>query len=299
MTLCRKFDHKNCWPKLPEPPLGTVLENPMVNELEQKLEVFNAWFKSSLPSPAKIAAAYSPGFRIGTVAIDDIESESTYLGVPTSIILDSESAFQSSSTGDLIKKLSAKYDTRDDFHELLLFLIHETFVSGTTSPYWPYLHLLPRLEEMENPILWSNATLQQRLGPSHLLSEVLLTEFYLFLSIKRIYGRWCVIETACFVASMPLRISTSSPVTSRRVSSPGTHTYGHQWCWTVVLSGGAARDTWCPCWTSSTALSWPIRRESTPPVSTPLVDTPKLKPVSEFLMLCFFMTTFSHMVSFI
>jgi len=194
MVICHKFDHPNCWPKIPEPPTtkaaATLLKNTMAkNELEQKLEVFNTWFKGSQPSPAKIAAAYIPGFRIGTVAVDTIESETTYLGVPTSIILDSESAFQSSSLGDLIKQLSAKYKTRDDFHELLLFLIHETFVSGARSPYWPYLHLLPRLEEMDNPILWSNATLLQRLSPSHLLPEVMRyrnSVFRRFNAVKKI-----------------------------------------------------------------------------------------------------------------
>lgn len=174
LQICRKFDHIGCWPSVEAAPANSTVA-PLqsgIPELEDKVHIFNQWFRASKPSHSKIEAAVIPGFRIGAVAVEDVAAESPYLGVPTAVIMDSEVAYRNSSVTGLIERLFKKFRVRDDFHELLLFLIHETFVLGQESKYWPYLQLLPKLHELNIPLIWPNSTLQARLAPSHLLPEV-------------------------------------------------------------------------------------------------------------------------------
>ena len=167
--LCERFSHSTCYLTLKK---ANEKSTGQKSELEQKIDAFNAWFLASKPSAASIVAAYIPGFRVGTIAVEDVKIGRPYLGVPQSIIMDSETAYKNSSVTNLISSLIKKYNARDDFHELLLFLVYETFVSGPSSPYWPYLFLLPKLSELDIPILWPNNSLSDRLGPSHILPEV-------------------------------------------------------------------------------------------------------------------------------
>ena len=74
----------------------------------------------------------------------------------------------------LLQNLHNKYNTRDDFHELLLFLIHEMFIIGESSVYWPYLNLLPQLHELDIPVLWTEEEINNRLKPSKFKQEALL-----------------------------------------------------------------------------------------------------------------------------
>ena len=175
MSLCERFGHKNCFPEISmeETTSKETIADKEITELKQKIEAFNSWFLASKPSAASIVASYFPGFRVGTVAVEDVRVGKPYLGVPATIILDSDTAYKNSSVSPLITQLVKKYNTRDDFHELLLFLVHETFISGPSSSYWPYLFLLPKLTELDIPVLWNNKTLTNRLGPSHLLKEVI------------------------------------------------------------------------------------------------------------------------------
>lgn len=55
-------------------------------------------------------------------------------GVPASDavigVMDSSSALLNSGVAELTRDLIDKYPRRDDFHELLLFLLYETFIMG-------------------------------------------------------------------------------------------------------------------------------------------------------------------------
>ena len=58
----------------------------------------------------------------------------TMTGVPASDavigVMDSSSALLNSGVAELTRDLIDKYPRRDDFHELLLFLLYETFIMG-------------------------------------------------------------------------------------------------------------------------------------------------------------------------
>ena len=143
--------------------------------LQKKLDRFNRWFQAAGPSVNKLEAALIPGFRIGTVATATIVKGEKYLGVPTSVIMDSSVAWDDlAGVASLLKSLSAKYNNaRDDFHELLFFLLHEYFVIAEKSRFWPYLSLLPTTEELDIPAMWSDEQVTARLGPSLLANGML------------------------------------------------------------------------------------------------------------------------------
>lgn len=170
MAIKYRLLHKQLLTKLAEKhnPEAIQASNESGRQLQQKLERFNAWFQAAGPSPNKLSAAYIPGLRVGTIATQPIANGEQYLGVPTSIIMDSETAWKSEGgVGGLLQALSAKYNNaRDDFHELAFSLLYHYFVAEEKSPYWPYLSLLPTRSEMDIPPLWSDEDIQTRLAPS-------------------------------------------------------------------------------------------------------------------------------------
>lgn len=134
---------------------------------------FNEWFQSEIKAPAvcKIEAKIIPGFRIGTVATEDISEEDIYLSVPKKMILDVN--YVNDGRADpvlrkLFSDLEAKFGRRDDFHELLFTLLYEGFVKGSESFFWPYLRTIPSLDDLDVPLVWSEDRIRKRVGPSHL-----------------------------------------------------------------------------------------------------------------------------------
>jgi histone-lysine N-methyltransferase SETD3 len=135
-------------------------------ELPFALEAFNAWFNAANPRVNKLKAVTMPRYRIGTVTTEAVSAEETYLSVPVSLILDSEKAFLYSGVSPLLQALSMKYKTRDDFHELLFFLLYETFVQKENSNFWPYLRVLPSVKDVQIPLVWEQDQILRLLSPS-------------------------------------------------------------------------------------------------------------------------------------
>jgi hypothetical protein len=146
-----------------------------VSELDAKLASFMKWFLAAGPATCKLRAAVIPGFRIGTIATSPICAKEEYLSVPTSIIMDARKASgPTSGVAALIRALAEKFPkSKDAFHELLFFLIHEYFVLGSRSFFWPYLSLLPVPAEMPIPVMWEqDDDVHSRLGPSVIAASV-------------------------------------------------------------------------------------------------------------------------------
>jgi len=68
--------------------------------------------------------------------------------------MDNEKAVKDPIFGALATELSTRYRGRDEFHELLLFLLYEKYIKRGNSTYWPYLNLLPSAAELDIPSLW-------------------------------------------------------------------------------------------------------------------------------------------------
>lgn len=142
--------------------------------INEKLGLFMNWFNAANPVVNKIVPAFIPGFRIGTRATTHISAGEIYLTVPVKLIMDATKAIENGSgVAPLLTQLSAKYGNRDNFHELLFFLLYEYFSGGKDSFFWPYLSLLPKPEDMDIPLLWnSDDEIDKKLGPSSLKSSV-------------------------------------------------------------------------------------------------------------------------------
>ncbi|KAJ1391202.1 hypothetical protein B484DRAFT_408784, partial [Ochromonadaceae sp. CCMP2298] len=145
-----------------------------------RVRLFNLWFAAQCPSPSLLEAKVIPRFRLGAVATSAFAAEEVYLGVPTGFaaslgVMDAAVALRNSSVSILLAQLGAAYPRRDDFHELLFFLVQEMFVVGKNGLFWPYLALLPTYAEMLPlvPQLWTRAEIAERLGPSDLTRLVM------------------------------------------------------------------------------------------------------------------------------
>lgn len=145
------------------------------NVLKRKLKRFNRWFNSLIHSPAvnHIKADLIPGFRVGTVATKNLTKEELYLAVPREAIIDTQKADRDYQFGKLLFDLERKYSRRDEFHELLLYLVYQSFVLGSESPYWPYLRLLPSPAELDRPLMWTREQVEARLGPSFIKESIM------------------------------------------------------------------------------------------------------------------------------
>eukprot|EP01041_Mallomonas_annulata_P009302 gene9302-19309_t len=140
--------------------------------LHEKVQSFNSWFTASCDNCSDILVEEIPGFRLGTVARKNIPAEGVYLRVPTSIIMDSEKAFKDELMRPFLQSLSSRFNRRDDFHELLFFLIHEKYIRRNESKYWEYIALLPESHELDIPLFWTAEQRIHRLFPSLILREV-------------------------------------------------------------------------------------------------------------------------------
>ena len=143
-----------------------------VPPMEQRVELFNTWYNTHSDGVTKIEAKSHPLFRVSTFATTTIKQEELYLGVPTTIIMDADVAYDDGEFGILLKSLGAKFNYRDKFHELLLYLLHQRFMIGPESKYWPYLLLLPNYDEMDLPLFWTKEETEKRLGPSGIKESV-------------------------------------------------------------------------------------------------------------------------------
>lgn len=145
--------------------------NPPLGEL---LQEFNDWVNASGPSVMNIRAVELPlPYRVGTIATADIKQQELYLTVPVSIILNNEKAVDDPTFYAMIQALNSKYRSSDEFHELLLLLVYHKFILKENSEYYPYLRLLPSIDELGTPILWSEVDLVARLGPSHITASAI------------------------------------------------------------------------------------------------------------------------------
>ena len=155
--------------------------------LQRRLRLFNDWFDSFIVPPAvnHLKADLIPGFRVGTIATKDLSQDELYLAVPFEVIIDSHKADRDPQFGKLLFDLERRFYRRDDFHELLLYLVYQCFVLGSESKFWPYLRLLPTPAELDRPLMWTKEEVSARLGPSFIKESIFRYLFlYLFVCVR-------------------------------------------------------------------------------------------------------------------
>lgn len=141
-----------------EPDTKTNASNAVT--LEEKVANFNAFIESlNFPTNHLVAYVAGDGMRVGTMATQDITIGTSYIDVPVTAVMSSENA--KTDSDDVNALIDRGRDRNDDFHTLLFFLMHERFNAKEGSFWWPYLALLPTLDEYKayHPTFMSEAKL--------------------------------------------------------------------------------------------------------------------------------------------
>lgn len=117
-------------PKTPAPP-QPVDPRPDSDVLAAKVKAFNQWFREGKPSANYLAAKVFPGeLRVGCVATQDIAAEDIYLGVPTRLLMDRNSARESVMLKPIWQDLDQRYPKGDPVHEMLVHLVWAAWANG-------------------------------------------------------------------------------------------------------------------------------------------------------------------------
>eukprot|EP00985_Skeletonema_marinoi_P031003 scaffold35407_cov146-Skeletonema_marinoi.AAC.2 len=159
-------------------PLKHVVIDASDDDLEAKLSSFNT-FMDSLNLPVnKIRAQAVEGMRLGAIATEDLESEDAYISLPPNTVIDATSAVAEAETSSprlaaLLKKLDSQQS--DGFDVMLVYLLHERFVRKDDSEWWPYLDLLPTVQEVSSshPLFFEEDEMNLHLGGSDVRKFIL------------------------------------------------------------------------------------------------------------------------------
>ncbi|EQC25525.1 hypothetical protein SDRG_16608 [Saprolegnia diclina VS20] len=126
-----------------------------------RLARFHEWVTSFDVPSLKIRVQYSgPLLGFGAFATDDIGLDEIYVAIPPLMLMDVASAMRCTVLGPVFRSLYSSTGSRDPMHELLLHVMHERYVLGDASAWFPYLDLLPALNEVPaTPLFYTEAEL--------------------------------------------------------------------------------------------------------------------------------------------
>eukprot|EP00579_Thalassiosira_antarctica_P011033 CAMPEP_0201922282 /NCGR_PEP_ID=MMETSP0903-20130614/10358_1 /ASSEMBLY_ACC=CAM_ASM_000552 /TAXON_ID=420261 /ORGANISM="Thalassiosira antarctica, Strain CCMP982" /LENGTH=1043 /DNA_ID=CAMNT_0048459387 /DNA_START=185 /DNA_END=3316 /DNA_ORIENTATION=- len=153
-----------------------------LDNLEANLIAFNSFVESlELPTNKIEPKLVGNGMRIGTCATEDLEVGDAYISLPANSVIDVTTALagvdEASDFATLLRKYSNMDDPQhdDDFDALLLYLLHERFLLKEQSRWWPWLELLPSVEEMGafHPLFFQEEEIDRHLAGSDVRGFVL------------------------------------------------------------------------------------------------------------------------------
>ncbi|KAL7492110.1 hypothetical protein ACHAWT_001862 [Skeletonema menzelii] len=155
------------------------------DHLDAKLSSFNQFIDSLNLPVNKIRAQAVEGMRLGAVATEDLESEEVYISLPPNAVIDAASAVADAETSSprlaaLLKKLDSQ--PSDGFDVLLVYLLHERYVLKNDSKWWPYLDLLPTVQEVSSshPLFFDEEEMNLYLGGSDVRKFILRNQVRAF-----------------------------------------------------------------------------------------------------------------------
>ncbi|KAL7427129.1 hypothetical protein ACHAXM_000718 [Skeletonema potamos] len=159
----------------------TVVVEASDDDLDAKISAFNI-FIDSLDLPVNnIRAQAVEGMRLGTVATKDLESEEAYITLPPHAVIDAVTALDDANISSprlaaLLKKLDSQQS--DGFDVLIVYLLHERFVRKDQSKWWPYLDLLPTVEDVRSyhPLFFEEDEMNLYLGGSDVRKFILRSQ---------------------------------------------------------------------------------------------------------------------------
>lgn len=142
------------------------------DKLDESILEFNAFVETlGLPVNKIEPKVVGNGIRIGAFATELLNVGDAYISLPPTAVIGVDTALAHASKtspdlGILLRKYSKQQ--RDGFNVLLLFLLHERFVLGKKSVWWPYLNLLPDVSDLRDfhPLFFSEQEIDKYLAGS-------------------------------------------------------------------------------------------------------------------------------------
>lgn len=140
-----------------------------LDNIDNKLKDFNTFIQTlALPVNKIEPQLVGNGMRIGVFATHDLNVGDVYVSLPPNAIIDTNTALidANPSLEQLLRRYSSQRD--DGFNAMLIYLIHERFVLGEQSRWWPYLNLLPSIEELRtfHPLYYDEDEVNKHLAGS-------------------------------------------------------------------------------------------------------------------------------------
>jgi len=141
-------------------------------ELDESILEFKAFVETfGLPVNKIEPKVVGNGIRIGAFATEFLNVGDAYISLPPTAVIGVDTALaHASKTSPDLEFLLRQYSKqqRDGFNVLLLFLLHERFVLGKKSVWWPYLNLLPKVSDLRDfhPLFFSEQEIDKYLAGS-------------------------------------------------------------------------------------------------------------------------------------
>eukprot|EP00804_Cyclotella_cryptica_P012457 CCRYP_019967-RA/>CCRYP_019967-RA protein AED:0.00 eAED:0.00 QI:165/-1/1/1/-1/1/1/603/1059 len=156
----------------------TIDEPTVESDLHTKLREFESFIERlNLPVNKIEPRIIGSDLRIGTYAKESIDVGDVYLSLPPNAVIDSNTVFGDDVLSLDMKQLLKRYKSSDtdDFMVLLIYLIHERFIMKEQSRWWPYLNLLPTIEEMKlsHPLFYHEEEINRHLAGSDIRRVIL------------------------------------------------------------------------------------------------------------------------------
>ena len=159
--------------------LSTTTKIAHSNDYNDKLIRFNE-FLTKLDIPLKKIKPhyFGDGIRLGAIATEDLESGDPYISINDNSVISVDTAFaENHPKKHRINQILERFrsnPTNGGFHALLLYLLHETFVMKEKSFWFPYISLLPTVDDLKDssPLFLSQDKLEL-LAVSDLRSSII------------------------------------------------------------------------------------------------------------------------------
>ncbi|KAL3806958.1 hypothetical protein ACHAXA_011375 [Cyclostephanos tholiformis] len=150
------------------------------DNLDRKLSAFKVFVESlGLPVNKIEPKLVGNGMRIGAFATEDLDVDDVYIALPANSVIDVNTAMadadKDSDFKALLRKLSNWSQDDGGYDALLLFLLHQRFVLKENSRWWPYLDLLPSIEELSayHPLFFDEKDINLHLSGSDVRGSIL------------------------------------------------------------------------------------------------------------------------------
>jgi hypothetical protein len=148
--------------------------------LDKKLIAFNSFVETlGLPVKKIEPKLVGDGMRVGAFATEELNVDEVYISLPANSAIDVNTALADADKDPDFKALLKKFwnwsQDNGGFEALLLFLLHERFVLKETSRWWPYLDLLPSIDELSehHPLFFDEKEIDLYLAGSDVRLSIL------------------------------------------------------------------------------------------------------------------------------